>query len=230
MKKLLLFFGVSFCIIFIACKKENGSNPNTDTIQTLPIPLTTGTWWKYQRVDSTFNPGYFQSTTMDTSIEIITVIGKAAFTEANYGFNRSESFLLEVRNITKKSLDTIHAFYDSSTFYIVPHKDTFFLFSNMPLMEGVSKNVYNFYPKMGFGQVNKNVTVSLFNKTYDNCIFYFDSLDQFSGNRGYGHELKTYLKPGVGYVDWKYKEFGFYYGALATRTYRRRLMDYYIAP
>ena len=230
MKKLLLFLGVGFSIIFIACKKENASNQNTDTIQSLPIPLTTGTWWKYQRVDSIFTPGYYQSTTLDTSIETITVIGKGPFTEVNFNINRSESFLLEVRNITKNRLDTIHAFYDSSSFYIVPHKDTFFLFNNIPLIEGASKNAYNYYPRLGFSQVNKNMTVSLFNKTYDNCIFYFDSLDQFAGNRGIGHELKTYLKPCLGFVDWKYKEFGYYDGPLVTRTYRRRLMDYYIAP
>lgn len=230
MKKLLLFLGVFISIIFIACKKENGSNPNTDTIQTLPIPLTIGTWWKYQRIDTTIIGTYAGNTILtDSSIELITVIGKGLFSNLYYNINNVDAFLLQVKNITKGSIDTIHAFYDSSAFYIVPTKDSFYLNSCISLIDGKTQNIYSHFPYKGFGNVQKNVSISLLNKQFDNCIYNYDALIG-GGNFHINRSLKTYLKPSVGYIYWEYKCEWYYYYDNILKYYYRRLLDYSIAP
>ena len=227
MKKLFLLAGVILCCMQFSCKKESANNAQ---IETLPIPLTTGTWWKYQRIDSTIIGTYSGNTIRtDSSIELITVIGKAPFSNAYYNINTVDAYLLQVKNITKGSVDTIHAFYDSTAFYIVPNKDSCYLNSTISLIDGKTQNVYSHFPYKGFGNVLNNVSISFLGKQFDHCIYNYDALVG-GGNFHINRYLKTYLKPSVGYVYWEYKYEWYYYNDMILKCYYRRLLDFSIAP
>jgi hypothetical protein len=222
MKKLFLFIGVIMLCLLFSCKKDSPPPPS------FPITLSIGTWWKYQRNDSSLNVGskngpYIKN--IDSSIELITVIGKSPFIDIYQNNSTVESYILEVKNQTKGTLDTIHAFYDSTAFYIVPNKDSFELNFKLPLVEGTRQN-----PNGGNVNQNKNASVYVLNKTFDSC-YYNEYSYSAGGNNSVGIGLKTYLKPNVGFVYWEYiYSLYSHYGWGDTRWYYRRLIDYHIAP
>jgi hypothetical protein len=222
MKKLFLFIGVIIWCLNFSCKKDS-----PPPLPTLPIPLTIGTWWKYQRIDSSEHRSGFGTyiKDIDSSIELISVIGKSPFKDIYQNNSTVESFMLEVKNLTKGTLDTIHAFYDSTAFYIVPNKDSFELNFNLPLLEGTRQNTNG-----GRIYQNKNASVYLLNKTFDSC-YYNEYSYSAGGNYNVGIGLKTYLKPNVGFVYWEYiYSLYSHYGFGDTRWYYRRLIDYHIVP
>ena len=252
MKKLFLFIGVIIWVLLFSCKKDSPPPPPPPPIDSfllhpppvtdsLPIPLTIGTWWKYQRVDSSnsYGPFGYNWKNNDSSIELITVIGKTPFVDVYYEFiNNIErkrydtvnAFMLEVKNLTKGTLDTIHAFYNNAFFYIIPNTDTFYLYKQVQPLEGTLQYYIHHIPISGNTKVVNNSSVSVLNMIFDNCIYTVDTFSYNAGNRGNGTTLKNYLKPSVGFVYWEYVDYWYYYYDTNTRWYYRRLIDYHIAP
>lgn len=150
MKNLFLFIGVILSFLFYSCKKDSTPTPTPPPpIDSLPIPITIGTWWNYQRIDSVDLPLYAGSNYnpihyIDTSIEIITVIGKAPYEDLANNISKVESILMQVQNLTKGTLDTIYAFYFNpdtynTYFMIQSNKDNLNLLIKIPLVEGTNR-------------------------------------------------------------------------------------------
>jgi hypothetical protein len=172
-------------------------------LDSLPIPFTTGSWWKYQRLDSSLggNPVCCVLKMIDSSIELITVIGKAPYVVTAYEIknniiNRSRydtvnAFMLEMKNLTKGTLDTIYSYFYNSALSI-------FNFSIIvPIVEGTKKYYYSSFESTDF--VMKNVSVNVFDKTFDNCIYNEESFSGGSPIRDYGIK-NIYLKTSIGCV------------------------------
>ena len=254
MKKLFLFIGVIILCFLFACKKDNPPSPPPPpppidsfllhpppVLDSLPIPLTIGTWWKYQRIDSSFSdPCYFNcGTSHDSSTELISVIGKTPIVDSAVDthsplrtrYDTVESFLLEVKNLTKGTLDTVHAYYYNASFFIKPHKDAFNMFIYLPILEG--KIVAKVDPSATWDSTSviKNLSVNVLNQNFDNCIYYNYNNYYFAGSYAEQYYLKMYLKPGIGFVDWEYFDYWVsHYGNNTYGFYNRKLIDYYIAP
>jgi hypothetical protein len=137
--------------------------------------------------------------------------------------------MLEVKNLTKGTLDTIHAFYYNSSFFIEPHIDAFRLYIKVPIIEGAYLNTNPNYPYQKTNAI-KNLSVSILNKIFDNCI-YFEDLSESGGSEYIVHQIKTYIQPGLGIVDWEYYDlWASHYGYGDKGWYYRRLIDFHIAP
>ena len=253
MKKLFLFVGVILWCLIYSCKKDNPPPPPPPPIDSfllhpppvldsLPIPLTIGTWWKYQRIDSSID--YSNSclvcgiSSSVSSTELITVIGKTSIVDSaqetispwRKRYDTVESFVLEVKNLTKGTLDTSHAYYYNASFYMRPNKDGFGLNIYMPFFEGNSYVIPN-QPSPYTAYVNNNISITVLNQNFDSCINYYNSYGHFYGAYGESSEIKTYLKPGVGFVDWAiYYSYTSHYGNGKSSWYSRKLLDYHIAP
>ena len=225
MKKLFLFIGVIILCLLFSCKKDS-SQPST-----IPIPFTKGTWWKYQRIQKleTYNnpcSGCNNTSSSDSSIELITVIGKSPFFDSI----TVEAFVLEVKNLTKGTLDTIHAYYRNDFFYMWPIKDEFGLMIYMPLFEGYSSTIPN-QSSHDVAYVINNISINVFNQNFDNCINYFNSNSSFYGAYSSSMKINTYLKSGIGFVYWeKSNSYTWHYGNGNSGSYYRRLIDYHIEP
>jgi hypothetical protein len=256
MKKLFLFIGVIMLCIIFSCKKDSPPPPPPQPVDSfllhpppvldsLPIPLTIGTWWKYQRIDSStsyFNQCYcVPPVSIDSCIELITVIGKTTIVDTvqenriffRNRFDTIESFMLEVKNLTNATLDTIHAFYYNAQFFIKPNKDIFRLIMHLPIAEGtqIVKTPMPYPNYLDSINVIKNSSVNVLNQKFDNCIYYSEFYSLYTGANSYGNHLTTYLKPGIGFVYWEYfNGSGNHYGFEDDSWYYRRLIDYHIAP
>lgn len=242
------------CLLFSCKKDSNSSQPPPPVVDSfllhpppvtdsLPIPLTIGTWWEYQRIDSM---GDYSSISLwklqqpDSSIEQITVIGKNSIVESvtnktdyRTRYDTIGTYLLELKNLTKGTLDTLNAFYYLKYFYFIPKNSDFFDISiKVPFIEGKSGG---FQPILIMGdsiKVISNTSFNVFNKIYDGCYYTEDFL--FNGGGGgalINHNVTTYLKPKVGFVYWSVvHEFHSHYGYGSKNWGYRRLIDYHIAP
>ena len=248
------------CLLF-SCKKDNPPPPPPPpppidsfllhpppVLDSLPIPLTIGTWWKYQRNDSSYNYPCYNCveynytnnyTKRDSSIELVTVIGKTTIVDSaqetispwRKRYDTVESFMLEVKNLTKGTLDTIHAYYYNAQFIIKSNKDFFELFIHVPISEGTHIGKIPNDTNTDSLNVIKNTSVIVLNQIFDNCIYYYDISVPIFGAYMYGNHLTTYLKPGVGFVYWEYYSGSSnHYGFIDDNWYYRRLIDYHIAP
>ena len=132
---------------------------------------------------------------VDSSIELIAVIGKVPIVDTAYEvknntitrtrFDTVNAFMLEEKNLTKGTVDTIYIYYYNAAIWI-------FSFNiKVPLIEG-TQNIYGQGSYSSTNIVNKNTSVIIFNKTYDNCIYYEDSFSSGwpSGING----IKNYRK------------------------------------
>jgi hypothetical protein len=249
MKKLFLFSGVIISCLLFSCKKDTSSSqtpppppppPPIDSfllhppsvLDSLPIPFTTGSWWKYHRVDSSLggNPVCCVLKMIDSSIELLTVIGKAPFVVAAYEIknniiNRTRydtvnAFMLEMKNLTKGTLDTIYSFYYYSSLRIFNFSIT------VPIIEG-TKKYYSPYESTNI--LLQNTSVNVFDKTFVNCIYNESSYS--AGWPSGTNEIKNiFLKPGIGCVYSRTEEGKYSQYERASKWYVRRILDYYIAP
>jgi hypothetical protein len=254
MKKLFLFIGVILLCLLFSCVKFSSSTTNPPppppvidsfllhpppVLDSLPFPLTVGSWWKYQINDSTSGtgPGFSQCCALlsfDSSIEITTIIGKAPYvitvneiknniiTRTRY--DTVNAFLLEEKNLTKGIIDTNYAYYYNA----------FFRFSNfsikVPLVEG-SKITYGDNSFSSDYLLKKDTSIIVMNKNFDHCILKEYSYS-YSIRGGFGASQTIFLKPDIGFVYMKDSKYQNAYNTPSTQTQWgvMRLKDYHIAP
>jgi len=256
MRKIFLLVVAMISYVLFSCKKENitntlSLNPRivridsfllhpTPVLDSLPIPFTTGTWWKYQRNDSATGtgPGFTICCTLisfDSSIEQLTVIGKAQYVFkvneiknnliTRTRFDTVSAFSLELKNLTKGTIDTDYAIYYNASFLIT---DKFFNFSiNLPVVEGIK------YGDKGFFEENiikKDTSIIVSNRNFENCIFsyyyaWWGTPDRIS------HINYNLFKPTVGIVYCKYIDDNFnHYAGSNISWHIRKIIDYHIEP
>ncbi len=259
MKKLLLFIGVIILCLLFSCKKDSISSqtpppppppPFVDSfllhpplvLDSLPISFTTGTWWKYQRNDSARGtpPGFPICCVLyniDSSIELLTVIGQVPYivtvneiknniiTRTRY--DTVNAFMLEVKNLTKGTLDTNYAYYYNSSFNL-QGKNEFSNYIHVPIIEG-TQNI-SLVSGVETYIVKRGESITILNNSFDNCIY-----NEFSWWSGWpdrtSESKKSYLKPGVGFVDWEFLHDDLnHYSGSNTNWDIRKLIDYHIAP
>ena len=247
MKLAFLFLG--FLFFLSSCSKDEAGLPtqpsstNTFLPERLPFPLTVGTWWKYKRADTTGSERNFFSLIyppiIDSSIEIITVIGKTKLTDS------VDAAILETKNITKNKLDTAYAFYYRSNFIVTSkypvninsyadnqYLNTYDMRFRLPLNDGKtivpSNSQYN--PVYDSLYIKKDTTAVVLNKFFANSTYTFEYTYSY-GAFAQIHISDSFFKNNLGFVLWKasYNR-GSHYGNDAPSWYVRRMVDYYIAP
>ena len=228
-------------VLLFSCKKDNTPTSTSPNIDSLPIPFKNRNWWKYQRIDSVFAPPYAGSTngwhSRDSSIELITVIGKAQYVDVAIIMPPVESIVLEVKNLTQGTLDTIHTFYINpnydNAYFMIRSKDTFNLPIKIPLVEGTKRIIK---PGTGFDfddfTFYKNASVTVLNKTFDSCNYTEDYQYYYGLHRQNGYRVKTYFKANIGFVYWEVNDdWGFDNVYINYTKFKyRRLIDYHIEP
>ncbi|MEI8075349.1 MAG: hypothetical protein WCH78_11425 [Bacteroidota bacterium] len=240
------------CFLF-SCKKEIAPPPPPPTIDSfllhpppvldsLPLPLTTGTWWKYQRLDSSV--GYL-TPHFDSSIELISVIGKTPYVIPvvnntnniiRYRYDTVFAFMLEVKNLTKGTLDTNYAVYYDSSFNVYKMKNTDNLYLTLRLPQFETKLASGSIIILPFYVLNiytvvKSAVVSVNNKVFNGCIY-----TEVSGTHFYSsvdtwvYHSTTFLKPAIGFVYWSFQsEYHSQYPSNNNWSVRR-LIDYHVEP
>lgn len=234
---LLLIFILSSCSKNAPITSQGNDTPPKDSlpkIDSLPFPLTIGTWWKYKRNDTTISTGNpYSPPKIDSSIEIITVVGKTKLTDS------VQAALLQVKNLTTGKTDTSFAFYYRSNFIVSQYKSTdlssyakaYFLRAfdmrfRLPLVDGT-------YKIMGYDSIyiKKDTTVAVLNKQFQHCLFTYESFDYFQGAFKEYFASASFIGNNIGFLYWRalygYKS---HYGYGGDSWYVRRIMDYYIAP
>ena len=161
---------------------------------------------------------------MDSSIEIITVIGKRKITDS------VEATILEVKNLTKSRIDSNYVFYYRANFIVTekyPANINFYAKSNylypgdmrfrFPLIEGPWQK--------------KDTTAIVLNKPFPNCRYTYEYRYDFQGANAYSYTSESFLQNNVGFVFWKTgSSSSSHYGSHSEHWFVRRIMDYYIAP
>lgn len=231
-----LIFG-GLLLFQFSCSKSDNTIPQGPTINSpspipdgLSFPVTQGSYWEYQRIDTSEVyygspiPGNFLYFKADTTKEVMTLVGDTLITEID---PIKRLLNLQIKNLTNGNVDTILvlyttdriAFYSRNTYgggsaYFVP---------NPPYGVGVSTNfsiwakhetiyfpITNFYiPSNNRYTVDttfiiKDTSISTPANTFNNCIYaeYVHSHASFaaSGVGGYSQWGYTFLKPGVGII------------------------------
>ena len=256
MKTRFLFsWGIIVCFC-ISCSKNGiatNTSSRTDTvtvpvttvtipvkIDSLPFPLTMGTWWKYQRVDTATSGSVLgpNKPITDSSTEIITLIGKIKITDSVQGF------MMEVRNLSKNKKDTNYLFYYRSNCIvtnsfppdITQYADSNFLAGfdlrfRLPLREG-KYSIYNIY-RNPFDSVviKKDTTLSVLNKIYPNCSYQWEDYSLYGGAFSNSASATSVLIKNIGFAYWQTGAGNSnHYGLYTNNWFVRRLLDYYIAP
>lgn len=237
---LLLIFILSSCSknapITVQMNDTNISLPKIDSI---PFPLKVGTWWKYKRADTTgyniyaYPTNVYLKITVDSSIEIITVVGKTSLTDS------VEAALLQVKNLTSGKTDTSYAFYYLSNFIVSENRPTdissyavnYYLKKNdmrfrLPLREGA----YRIAPSDTI-YLKKDTTATVLNRKFPPSIFTFERLYDFQGANSFQYGSDSFWGNNIGFLYWRasFKSHS-HYGYHTDTWYVRRIMDYYIAP
>ena len=235
MKKHFFFTGAIVSCLLFSCNK-NGGTPKP-TIDSLSIPLNIGTWWKYQRNDTSrgadgSRPVCCSLLFIDSSIEQITVIGKTQYidtiadiTNSIIRFDKVNAFMLDVKNLTKGTVDTNYFFYNNDTFKIKGKTYSFAI--KLPLVDGQQ---YNFGPNV-FEEtyiVKKDTSMIVLNNRFDHSIFY----EYVSSIGSPDKDTKgkcIFLNPNVGFVYWKvsYGHINHYNGSNDI-WFDRKLIDYHL--
>jgi len=121
MRNFLLVLTGTVLLLFSCTKKEEITSPATGSPANIPyndgfsMPLTKGNYWKYQRIDTAKNSKF---TSSDTSDEVITVVGDTLFSSID-PINRM--YVLQINNLTKKTLDTNFILYTKDWFALYGH-------------------------------------------------------------------------------------------------------------
>ncbi len=261
MKTCFLFsWGIIMCFC-IACSKNgtlNNSSSRTDSItvpvtplnttvkiDSLPFPLTMGTWWKYQRTDTIISGSVLGPTApkTDTSTEIITLIGKIKITDSVQGV------MMEVRNLSKNKKDTNYLYYYRTNLIVATnfpqnislYAENKFLLGNelrfrLPLLEGkysITNNTDYGYCSCLYDTVviKKDTTITILNKTYPNTTYAWENFSQFGGAFSSSANSKSVRINNIGFAYWQVGSgTSNHYGVFSNGWFVRRLLDYYIAP
>jgi hypothetical protein len=122
------FFIAVLAIAMFGCKKDHNPAPNPNPNPTptptpspsasvqLSFPTTVGTWWKYERIDTTKTIST-SLITKDTSEELITIVGKTSLPNGP-----SEVITLKIQNLKTGNLDTNYMELTTSKFALYPAK------------------------------------------------------------------------------------------------------------
>ena len=235
MKKFYLIIGVVFCCILFSCKKESTTSttdPIIDPVPTipkwdsLPFPLTKGTWWKYQRYDSslTTTVGLY-SAKYDSSIELITVIGLTKIA----ALNNQDAVLLEIKNLTKGTLDSNYAYYYNARFTIKSaNLFTKYVNLRLPQKNGLLM-YYDTSVQYSSLYVNTDTSVVVKNTVYNNCV-YTNEFEYWNWPNIFVFQSIDLMKPKLGFVYW-YMQSEQKSHYVSSNTWAvRKLLDYNIMP
>lgn len=232
-----------YCFV-LSCKKDSAPisepPPAIDSFllhpppvyDSLPFPIKIGNWWKYQRFDSV---GYYSNistwrATTSNCVELITVIAKQPYVFHNYSgvksrFDTIPSYVFTTKNLTTGVVDTGYLLYYNAAFMCFSKKQSLKFYIKVPIIEGQDSNDR----ATNFNQTNRTITV--LNKTYDRCLNTERYYTAVPSPDGYSNHFITYLKPGIGVVDWKYDEtISSHYLSVNKYYYYRMLIDYHLAP
>jgi len=246
MKNIFLLMWVFIYCLITSCKKD--SDPISITPQppidsfylhpppvydSLPFPLKIGNWWKYQRFDSVGSYSNISTWKARTSnsIELITIVGKLPFVFNIYSGNKNRydtvpSFIYETKNLTTGIIDTAYLLYYNAAFMSVskkPYNSTLPFRIKVPIVEGQVSSSMDSYNNIS------NSAISVLNITYNGCLFTERSSSSIPTPDGFSNHFITYLKPGIGFVDWKYDEtISSHYLDVTKNYYYRKLMDYHL--
>jgi hypothetical protein len=182
----------------------------------------------------------------DSTTELITVIGKTPYFNVVYDLSKIpyrvrydtvNAFMLEVKNLTKGTLDTNYAEYYNSTFSIFSYKTLGGPYPYFTLMlpqvdggKGYGDGFVPFYNFYYYNYVKKDTAVSVFDNLISSCNYTYSSGADNNIN-ALINITNSFLKPKVGFVQWKiYLNQSSHYGETNTYWYYRRLIDYHIAP
>jgi hypothetical protein len=230
MKKLFLFIGVIMSCLLFSCKKDSTPPPPPLKIDSLAIPFSIGTWWKYQRFDSSVGQSPSQ---FDSSIELITVIGKGKLPYLTY-WGTPESIILEVKNLTSGTVETNYASYFDTSFNILDSNGNLNLALKVPQME-TQIPMGNYVPwsyfDINYYSVYNNITVPVFNKIFNGCTFTEVEGYRFTTSVQYfDYHSIIYLKPEIGFVYWSTQSEHIRVNpGLNHHWYVRKIIDYHIA-
>jgi hypothetical protein len=159
---------------------------------------------------------------------LITVIRKVKL--ANNG-KEVEAAFLEIRNLTNSTIDSNFVYFFNSKFYIIG-KDTLnkHAYVFLPQIEGNNKQ--NFPDGIEDITVNKNVSTTINNQNFIDCVYTTETIRHQNAAAPFGwlFESTTYFKPKVGYVYWKAKSDIINHYVSGNIFYVRRILDYHIEP
>jgi len=222
------------CVVFASCSKPNplpdttGSGGTTVMPDGLQFPLKTGSWWKYQRIDTILS--YHIATPViktDTSLETITVIGDTLLTDID---PTNRLTVLEIKNTTKNTTDTNYISVTATRFSLYGHQFSItsssysdplpffkgpdeyrswirYVSFSLPVatssitMDSMRKKSPLF---MDTVFIKKDTTLSVLNTSFVNCIYvYRDSYSTSFAPSGVGggyYSHQSFIKPNAGFV------------------------------
>jgi len=142
-------FSVRWDFSIFSCTKNTDKQQvsgSTKPIDSLAIPLRTGTWWKYQRNDSSQgtdanHPVCCILKFKEESFELVTVLNQTQYLDTSFDaitnsvrYDKVNSIMLEVKNTTKGTVDTNFLFYNNDTLKI---KGRFYTYAiKVPMIDG----------------------------------------------------------------------------------------------
>ena len=243
MKNSLPIITIILICVLSSCTKNalltdtNISFPQKDS---LPFPLTVGTWWKYQRLDTSWietggpQRSYF---IFDSSYEMITVTGKTKLSDS------VQAAILQVKNLTSGKTDTSYAFYYRSNFIVSqikltdlsPYAKDYFIGAydmrfRLPLTDGL----YSFLPYATTVYIKKDTLITVLNKQFLHTVFTHEFFPNYIGSLVFYIFLgsDSFLGNNIGFLYWRAShDYGrVAYGKSTKHWFVRRIMDYYIAP
>jgi hypothetical protein len=201
----------------------------------LSFPVTKNSYWEYQRIDS-FSIPYIQANNTlsnyiiaDTSKELLTLIGDTLITTIDPIDHPRKLLVIEIRNLTKNTLDTAYINYTTLNFAIYMHRvvevDNYFFSPIPPInptliiyypiftkLQTISLPITNAYKDARLQSLNsyntsfstKDTSIIVNNQTYNNCAYleHIQVARSFaaSGAGGFSQRYYSYNKPGIGIV------------------------------
>ena len=238
---------LAIILFFLSCTKKSDTVVDNIIKQTTPaipinFPLTTGTWWKYAKIDSSFIWGYQIGSSVpkyrDITVELITVAGLIKLAVG------SDAYLLDIQNLTNKKRDTN---------YFVPVSGDFRLYTKE--MIDVSPPSYSYfstsvYVSKSYFNPDSIISHTLQSQTNEFSFYRIDSSINVSGKifspaiyvlkkhftnpigaqKGLDYTFAATIAQGIGFVKYesmKYDGNGF--GGYQIYL-SREILDYYIAP
>ena len=241
MKNSLPILTIILICVLLSCTKNapltdtNISFPKKDS---LPFPLTVGTWWKYQRLDTSWidmGGALGAYPIFDSSYEMITVTGKTKLSDS------VQAAILQVKNLTSGKTDTSYAFYYRSNFIVSqikltdlsPYaKDYFIGAYDMRFRLPLTDSLYSFFPYETV-YIKKDTLITVLNKQFLHTVFTHEFYPDLYGGLSSSNFLgsDSFLGNNIGFLYWRaYYSHGNHNGLYTEHWFVRRIMDYYIAP
>jgi hypothetical protein len=231
-----LIFG-GLLLFQFSCSKSDSTNPSGPTINSpspipdgLSFPVTQGSYWEYQRIDS-FTTNYVYNVTMnlytkaDTSRELITLVGDDLVSSID---PTKRVLFLEVKNLTNGSIDTNYVLYtvdrlaffkhdiserDNSYYSPVPpfSPNLTIYYNSWAKQQTIPLPVRDFYVAPANQPISvdttytlKDTSIVVAGTTYNSCVFadYYNRYASFAASGVGGHSQRDYsfYKPGIGIV------------------------------